>query len=54
MRIWHDRSYINSSDAAFVSRGYAEDSPYSVRISFEYTEEEQRENARKAQLLSGK
>ena len=52
MRIWHDRSYIGSSDKIFVTHGMAENDFHSVRFSFVYTEEQQKENARTAKFLT--
>ena len=51
MRVWHDRSYLGDSDDEYISRGYAEDDIYCVRITFEYTEEEQ-ENGRIAKTMT--
>ena len=46
MNIIHDRSYIDASSLDFVQRGYAIEDLHSLRIRFEYTEEEK--NANKA------
>lgn len=40
MKIWHDRSYISPESRELISRGYAQEDIYSVRLSFRYTEEE--------------
>ena len=52
MRVWHDRSYLRASDGDYISHGYAEDDIYCIRVSFEYTEEQQRENGRIAKTMT--
>lgn len=44
MRIWHDRSYIFANSQEMISRGYAVEDIYSIRISFTYTDEEREAN----------
>lgn len=44
MNINHDRSYIDASSLDFVQRGYAIEDLHSLRIRFEYTEEEKQAN----------
>ena len=52
MKMWHDRSYLGASDSEYISRGYAEDDLFSINISFEYSEEQQRENAKNAKSMT--
>lgn len=44
MDIKHDRSYIDTSSLEFVQRGYAIEDLHSLRLRFEYTEEEKKAN----------
>ena len=39
MIINHDHSYVNALDNEFVARGYAEDDLFSIRLTYEYTQE---------------
>ena len=39
MKLWYDRSHLSAMDAEYISRSYAEDDLFCVRIDFEYTEE---------------
>lgn len=52
MKVWHDRSQLGASDGEFISRGYAEDDFFSVNISFEYSEEQKKENVRSAKSMT--
>ena len=52
MNINHDRSYIDASSLDFVQRGYAIEDLHSLRIRFEYTEEEKQANRECAERLS--
>lgn len=46
MRIWHDRSYIGEDSKLLIERGFAAEDLYSLRLSFNYTEEERAEYRR--------
>ena len=52
MRVWHDRSHLGELDGEYISRGYAEDDIFSVRITFEYSEEQLQENRRAQKKMS--
>lgn len=41
MRIWHDHSYVGSTNQLLIQSGFAKDDIYSIRLSFSYTKEEQ-------------
>lgn len=49
MIINHDHSYVNALDNEFVARGYAEDDLFSIRLTYEYTQEQKEENRRIAE-----
>ena len=52
MIINHDHSYVNALDNEFVARGYAEDDLFSIRLTYEYTQEQKEENSRIAESSS--
>ena len=52
MIINHDHSYVNALDNEFVARGYAEDDLFSIRLTYEYTQEQKEENRRIAESSS--
>lgn len=52
MIINHDHSYVNALDNEFVARGYAEDVLFSIRLTYEYTQEQKEENRRIAESSS--
>jgi hypothetical protein len=44
MKIWHDISYVGQGHQQMIDRGYAADVVHSLRLSFQYTQEEQERN----------
>lgn len=49
MIINYDRSRITVSDKELMCHGYAEEDYHSIRLSFEYTEQQKRENRMQAE-----
>lgn len=52
MKVWHDHFMLGNLDGEYISRGYAEDEIESVIIRFEYSEEQKKENERKAKTMT--
>lgn len=50
--IKEDKSYLSDVDLKAVEKGLAEMSVHSIRLEYEYTEEQKQENKRMADLLS--
>ena len=52
MKALHDRSYMSAEDEEFISRGYAVDDLFCVRISYEYSESQKQENRENAKKMT--
>ena len=52
MKVWHDRSYMSAEDEEFISRGYAVDDLFCVRISYEYAGSQKQENRKSAKKMT--
>jgi len=52
MQLRHDNTSFTASDAEYISRGYAEEDIFHIRISFEYTEEQQKRNLEESRMMS--
>ena len=51
MIINHDHSYVNALDNEFVARGYVEDDLFSIRLTYEYTQEQKEEKQAHCRFL---
>ena len=49
MIINYDRSRVTVSDKELMRHGYAEEDYHSIRLSFEYTEQQKQENRMRAE-----